>query len=659
MVKFTDKQLGMDRSITRRDFLNGIAMIAGGSMLAHPAACLGQAASAVTATEPQNAPDYYPPALTGLRGSHLGALEVAHALRDGTFWPKAGDPVVTNEQYDLVVVGGGISGLAAAYAFRQVAGPRSRILILENHDDFGGHAKRNEFSIGGTELLGYGGSSSIMSPLPYSGEAKKMLVELGIAPASYSQFEDPKVFASRSMGPKVFFDQETFGSDKITVDPHQYRSTMQASQKEDLWKRFTEQSPLPEQGNADVKRLYESDEDVMPGVSSAEKKTKLAKVSYADFLSDTFKVDPSVVQLMNNRMIDPYGVGAEAIPAQDAWGMGMPGFSGMKLDPGAGPGMGRNAMRPVGGGMEYFHFPDGNASIARLLVRKLLADAIPGRTSEDIVTAKVRYDKLDQPKNDIRIRLNSTVVRVKHLGEVASAKEVEVAYVEKGTLCTVRAANCVLACWNAAIPFINNETSAEQKSALAATDKLPMVYANVAVTNWDAFAKLGADSFYAPSSYWSSIALDERVSMGGYQATKKTDEPILVTMRHFPCSPGLPSRSQHRAGRAELYGTSFDTMERNARDQLARSLAGTDFDPARDIAAVTINRWGHGRTYQYNSLWDPFWIEGKALPCKQARKSFGRIAIANSDSDAYGWADSAINQAFRAINDLQIKNAGA
>src|SRR5260370_500196 len=347
MAKFSDKQLGMDRPITRRDFLNGIAMITGASLLAHPGMCMGQATAA--APEAQNAPGYCPPALSGLRGSHQGSLEVGHALRDGSFWGKAGDPVATGEQYDLVVVGGGISGLAAAYAFRQAAGPKSKILILENHDDFGGHAKRNEFDIGGRELLGYGGSTSIMSPKPYSGAAKKMLGELGISPANYSKVDDPKVFLSRSMGPKVFFDQETFGADKLAVDPHQYRSTMPSEQKDRLWKQFAAQSALPEQGNADVKRLYESEEDFLPGLSSAEKKAKLAKVSYSDLLTDSVKVDPSVVQFMSNRMIDPYGVGADAIPAQDAWGMGMPGFAGMKLDPVPGPGMGRNPMGPQDG----------------------------------------------------------------------------------------------------------------------------------------------------------------------------------------------------------------------------------------------------------------------------------------------------------------------
>jgi len=663
MTRLTDKQLGLDRPITRRDFINGIAMATAASALANSSLCLGPKAAAQSVpAEAQNATGYNPPSLTGLRGDHAGSLEVAHSVRDGSFWGKAGAPIALDEHYDLIVVGGGISGLTTAYAFLQAAGPKSKILVLENHDDFGGHAKRNEFESGGKKLLGYGGSSSIASPLPYSGAAKKLLEELGISPTDYSKVNDPQVFLSRSMGPKIFFDQETFGADKLSVDPHPFFSSAAAPQKaqtDPLWKQFSGQSALPEQGNNDLKRLYEGQDDYLPGHTSAEKKAALAKVSYADFLTDSVKVDPSVVALMNNRMIDPYGVGAEAIPAQDAWGLGMPGFAGMKLDPGPGPGMGRNAIRPADGETQFFHFPDGNASLARLLLRKLLPDAVPGTDPSGIVMAKVRYDLLDQPKNSTRIRLGSTVVKVKHPGGVDAAKDVEVQYSQQGKLYSLRASHCVMACWNAVIPFLSDELSPEQKSALTATDKLPMVYANLLMKNWKAFAKAGTNSIYAPGAYWSSVMLDERVSLGGYEATKSPDEPIVVTMRRFPCSAGLPSRSQHRAGRAELYGTSFDTMERNARDQMARMLAGTDFDPAKDIEAVTINRWGHGRTYQYNSLWDPFWLEGKTPPCVAARKAYGRVAIANADSDAYGWADAAINQAYRAVEDLHLAAAGA
>src|ERR1700675_3732437 len=151
-----DRKLGMDRPIARRDFLNGVAIGVGGAVAACWIPGLEWSAEAAEFFA-QDKPGYYPPALTGMRGSADGSCEGAPALRDGDFWKKAGPPVDTRESYDLVVVGGGISGLAAAYFYRK-ANPSGRVLILDNHDDFGGHAKRNEFRPDGRLLLANGGT---------------------------------------------------------------------------------------------------------------------------------------------------------------------------------------------------------------------------------------------------------------------------------------------------------------------------------------------------------------------------------------------------------------------------------------------------------------------------------------------------------------------
>ncbi|MEY2412471.1 MAG: spermidine dehydrogenase, partial [Acidobacteriaceae bacterium] len=151
----------------------------------------------------------------------------------------------------------------------------------------------------------------------------------------------------------------------------------------------------------------------------------------------------------------------------------------------------------------------------------------------------------------------------------------------------------------------------------------------------------------------SYMALDLPVSIGDYQCSQKPDEPIVVHMMKTPCKPGLPARNQHLLGRMELYGTSFETMERNIRDQMARTLGPGGFDPARDITAITVNRWSHGYAYEYNSLWDKFWLEGGEIPCEVARKPFGRLAIANADAGAYAYTDSAIDQAYRAVEEIR------
>jgi spermidine dehydrogenase len=181
----------MKRKITRRDFLNGVRITASAAMLpSHFFAAFDQLAE-------KSAP-YYPPQLTGLRGSHPGSFDAAHSLRDGTFWDSAGKPEDTGEVYDLIIVGGGISGLAAAHFYRKAGGERARILVLDNHDDFGGHAKRNEFRVGSAFRLGFGGTFSIESPAPYSSVAKGLVRELGIDVASYPKYVDKNLY--RSLG---------------------------------------------------------------------------------------------------------------------------------------------------------------------------------------------------------------------------------------------------------------------------------------------------------------------------------------------------------------------------------------------------------------------------------------------------------------------------
>jgi spermidine dehydrogenase len=647
-MNWTDKELGMDCNITRRDFMQGAAM-AIAAAVTPPTSLFAQKAA-----EAQNMPGYDPPATHGLRGSHPGSFEVAHRLRDGSFWANAGKPESTGESYDLIVVGGGISGLSSARFFHQAAGRSARVLILENHDDFGGHAKRNEFQVDKTFMLGYGGTYSIESPAPYSPVAKSLIRDLGIDVPSYAKYNDKRLYPSLGLKQKIFFDRETFGADKLVVSPEPRHRKHTTVLDPAIWQEFAAQAPLTDKAKADLKRLYLLDEDLMPALSSDEKKAKLARISYTDYLTNLVTVDPKVVALLQAYPQSLYGAGIDAVSAQDAWGLGLPGFDGLKLAPGAGPGMGRDSIPNEAAEEFFFHFPDGNSSIARLLVRSLLPAAVPGNSSEDIVTSQIHYDQLDQAGNPTRIRLNSTVVKVRHDGDPATAKEVEVTYVQKGRLYTAKGAHCILACWHPVIPYLTTELPAAQLAALRSAEKVPIVYTNVALKDWQSFVRLQAASIYAPGSYFTEVSLDHRVSIGNYHCTKKPGEPIVLTMNHYPCSPGLPARSQHRAGRAALYTTSFETFERNIRDQLARSVGAGGFDPALDIAAITVNRWPHGYAYQYNSLWDPFWLEGGPLPCVEARKPFGRIAIANADADAYAYTDCAINQAHRAVNDLKL-----
>jgi len=588
--------------------------------------------------------------LTGLRGSHAGSFETAHSLRDGTFWKTAAPVFDTKEVYDLVVVGAGISGLSAAHFFRERFGKSARILILENHDDFGGHAKRNEFHLGGNLQLLNGGTFLIDSPTPYSSQADGLLKRLGIDPPKLEEATtDHKLYRSLGLKSAVFLNKETFGSDKLLVGEPGGRGSR--GEKTRSWSNFLADAPLSEAVRRDIARIEESNVDYMQGLSSAEKKARLAKISYRDFLLEVVKADPGVVAFYQTRTHGEWGVGIDAEPALDCWALGLAGFQGMHLDPGAAPNMSYSAAGYANGGSYRYHFPDGNASIARLLVRDLIPGAVPGHAVEDVVTARVEYNRLDNSSLPIRIRLNSIVVAARNIDSPAAASEVEVIYVQGKEVFKVRAKGCVLACWNMVIPFLCPELPEKQKDALHYLVKVPLVYGSVGIRNWTAFQKLGIQNVSAPGAYWESISLNAAIDIGDYHSPKSPNDPILLHLSRTPCKPGLPAREQHKAGRMELLVTSFEDFERQTRDQLSRILGPGGFDPAEDIQAITVNRWPHGYGYEYNPLFDPDWPAAER-PHIIGRKKFGRIAIANTDSGATAYTDVAIDQAYRAVEEL-------
>ncbi len=623
LMKKTDRQLGMDRAISRRDFLNGVSVAVGASLLP------GITSAKDIGT--QDVPGYYPPELTGLRGSHPGSFEAAHMLRDGGVF----DGHDTGERYDLVVVGGGLSGLSAAYFYQQKMGDGARILILDNHDDFGGHAKRNEFQINGQRIIGYGGTMLIEAPADYPDVASKLIKDLGIETRRFCKYFDSDLYSSLGLSQGLFFDKETFGSNHLAVgditDPS-----------------FLENSPLSEKSRADLVRLYKDDRHYLHDIPAQQRAAYLESIDYQTYLKTHAGMDDEVLKVMQSVARSVWAVNIDAYPASAAWAEGYPGFG--DLDPGL--------HTPEGAEEEpfIFHFPDGNASVARLLVRKMIPAVATGDNMEDIVTAHFDYSELDNWKSAVRIRLNSTVVRARHIGDKLS-NPVRITYLRGGKAHTVESKKVVMACYNAIIPRLCPEMSALQKTALKNCVRAPLVYSNVLIRNWQSFARLGIHRVSCPGSYHHGVSLDFPVSMGEYQCAKTPDDPIVLHLTRVPGQPGLGAREQFAAGQRNLLATSFETFERKIREQLSSLLMPGGFDPARDIAAITVNRWPHGYAYGYDPesgriAFDPnLWPEDKR-PWVTGRQSFGNISIASIDSASDAMTEAAIEEAHRAINEI-------
>ena len=626
----------MSDKISRRDLLNGVALLVAGGLA--PLGALSPLAQARDAP-----PGEYPPLLEGLRGDEPGCFEIAHQVaRAGRSFEIGGLPI--DEHYDLVVVGGGASGLAAAWFYREQHGASSRILILENHDDFGGHAKRNEFFVDGHHLIGYGGSESLQSPHHlFSPTVKRLLGELGVSlsEAQWERYFDRSLYGSLGLTNATFFDQETFGVDRLVVGtPTVTGADSWASELRPARpiEAVAAEFPMSAAARARLIALYRHPRDHLAGKSTVEKIAYLRRVSYRDYLIRDAGLGREAVKFFDGSTKDFWGMGPDIVPAYGALTSQYPGFAGLGLE---------EQIDPAYREPYIYHFPDGNASIVRLLVRSLIPSVAPGNTMVDVVLANFDYTKLDDPASAVRLRLNATAVKA-----VNRADGVDVGYVHAGQLRRVRARHCVLACWNRMIPHMMPELPLVQRQALELSVKQPLVYVNVALRNWRAFARLGVERINSPYAYFCDVKLDYPVAMGGYRNPRTPAEPILIHMIHVPLTPnqGLTDVEQYKVGRYKLLKTTFAEYETEIVAQLTRMLGAGGFDATRDIAAITVNRWPHGYAYTFDSLFDR---RTDPMPYVIARRRFGNVTIANSDAGWNAYLHEAIDEAWRAVNELR------
>ena len=571
---------------------------------------------------------YYPPGQTGVRGSHPGSFEVAHATVEGAQWSGQ----ALGEHYDLVVVGAGISGLAAAYIHHRDINPDARILILDNHDDFGGHAKRNEFELDGRLFLSYGGTTFMESPDTYPEVAKEVVRELGIDTDRHSEVWDDEFFKPYGSGRVTWFDKETFGADYLAKGQYGFADSLDGA-------------PLSDEAKEQLLQLYADETDYLEGMTTDERRKILETHSWSGYLEKYAGMGEEVLKFIQKAPEAAWAIGADAYPAWLAWRNGDPGFAGMDIGYDTTP-----------YDSSAFYFPDGNASVARLLVRKIVPTVAPGNTMDDIVTAKFDYSQLDQPGNKVRIRLSSTAVRLQHKGGDLDA-DVEVTYVNGDQGHTVTASKVIWAGYHSMLPYVCPDAPKEQLAEAAKAVRSPLLSAKALIRNWQSMANLGIHTAWCPGSFYQIVRFTHPVSMGDYKFSTSPDEPVVLHFWHNPLAPGLPAAEQFKAGRRQMLETSFETYERTLRDQLDRMLGPGGFDAARDIAAITINRHPHGYSYSYDpetnevAWWEEYWRQ-QGRPWVTARQRVGNIAFAAHDAATDAMTETAIEQAHRAVHEL-------
>ena len=607
--------------IKRRDFINGSLLAGGAALLPFTAGLAGNTPGAPSTP--------YPPALTGLRGSHPGSNDHAHA-RAWNGKSDWGPTTALDETYDLVVIGGGISGLSAAYYFKQQHGPGARILVLDNHDDFGGHARRNEHSIDGRTLISYGGSQTIVEPERAQPVVLETFRDIGIDLDRFQTAYDREFFRRHDLGAVTWFNADVFGEDRLVRHPFcnypNYVEGIQMARVSD--EEAVQQTPLSSRGKEQLLRVLKGGVHVL-NVPEAERRQYLRERNYFDYLKEDLGVDdPAVLRMARHSALDWSGSSAELHSMASARACGALGFEPRAV---------YNPDHPY-----IHHYPDGNATIARALVKQLVPDVGPGETAEELLGSTFDYSMLDRDSNNVRIRLNSTAVELAHLGDPETAKEVGIKYIKDGQACQVKAPRVVLACYNMIIPHIVTDLPPEQAQALRQQLKSPLQYSTVGLRNWRAVKERGVGMALSPGQMHQAVLMDFPVSMGPVRFTDHPDQPCVLQLIACPYgTEGKPREEQYREARQRMLGLQFSDYEQEIRQHLGDMLGPAGFDFDRDVASISVNRWAHG----YSG-------GGPGDTTRIGRQTFGRMAIANCDAVGSADAQVAMLTGRRAIREL-------
>ena len=619
-----DKELGLDRPITRRDFLGATLVGSGAGLLAMNApGCTSAERSSSPPPSEILGPDWTGPGGVGdyarSNGNTHEVVNAAHSVRDRKFDPASA--VDTGEEYDLVVVGGGFSGFGAAYTFNRETS-RGSCLVLDNHAMFGGEAKQNEILVDGYHLYGPQGSNSFIGPDPLAREA-------GFVPEIWDELELPDEFAYQELSgtaKDIRFAWDNFGPmmkwpERASIGYHYGQGENGGEWVIDGHRNRFEGAPIPNDLRNDLNAVLF--DRAKPNIPSEGWQRWLDTMTYQDFLVKELGVSPKVLY----DYIDPYfaaasfGVSGDAISAYGAYALQMPGMGAFIPE----------ARRGFYQDRSFVSFPGGNAAMLRHLVKSALPEAIAGGESfSEVAFGETNFGALDSPENRTRIRLGATVVRVAHDGPPETAKTVLVTYSKDGRLSRVRAKAAVVAAGGWIARYILADLPAEIQSAYSSFHHAPMLIVNVALRNWHFMEKLGISAARWFEGFgWFANIRQPMIVEGATQPLDPSKPAILTLYVPFVDHAGKRIETQIALGRTDLLAKSYREFEVAIRHQLAQLFGEYGFDPREDIAGIILNRWGHAYVAPQPGFY--FGQDGNPPAREVVRKGYGRISFGHSE----------------------------
>jgi spermidine dehydrogenase len=616
----TPRRPGLNEAITRRDFLNGVLLAGAGVLVPGQAPTLS----------PADAFDGYGGVgdYRHANGNTWDVLSAGHAMRDGAFERRLASAIDTGETYDLVAVGGGISGLAAAIFFQKYKGGRA--LVIDNHALFGGEAKRNEFLVDGQRLVAHQGSAIFLVP-GKGGYTDRFYEMIGMdrsaftyqtwsgsspeMPLSHSPYDTPRNYG--------FYFGPAFGQRPgvWVMDP---------------WRRLLEGAPVSDTVKAELLRWGTNRVDVPgPKTEGDAISRQLDAITLEAHLMARYNISRETVRTFLSPIEGGgYGLGPDVLSAYCNYAI-------------------ENQFPEDGDDtLGDQMFPDGNGGFARLMVKTLIPDAFPGpRTVDAVWQNRVSFRALDRAGQPTRIRLKSTVVRVEHAGDPANAPHVVVTYVKGDRLYKVMARAVVMAGGSWTTKHIVHDLPLTHRDAYAQFYRSPCLMANIAVRNWRWLYKMGMSGCRWFGGLGDYLSVRKMALVGNEPRTIGPDSPTVLTLKVLFAQPGLPIGEQGSRGRAQLLGTSFAQYERAFREQLGDMFAPGGFDPRRDIAGIILNRWGHAYVNPQPGFF--FGTGGEPAPRDILRnRPHGRIAFANTDLAGASDHRNSIREADRAVKQV-------